>query len=96
MSLACVNLTESWGGGGGGLEIKGGYSKYEIGKAEDNLLRKRLGIFNTSKKKKKDCDTDFKTYSNGEFEMKVNLQGEDLVTVINAYAPTSSAEDEMV
>ena len=26
--------------------------------------------------------------------MEVNLQGKDSVTVINAYAPTSSAEDE--
>ena len=28
--------------------------------------------------------------------MEVNLQGKDSVTVINAYAPTSSAEDEKV
>ena len=28
--------------------------------------------------------------------MKVNLQGKDSVAVINAYAPTSSAEDEKV
>ena len=28
--------------------------------------------------------------------MKVNLQGKDLVAVINAYAATSSAEDEKV
>ena len=27
---------------------------------------------------------------------EVNLQGKDLVTVTNAYAPTSSAEDEKV
>ena len=28
--------------------------------------------------------------------MEVNLQGTDSVTVINAYAPTSCAEDEKV
>ena len=28
--------------------------------------------------------------------MEVNIQGKDSVTVINAYAPTSSAEDENV
>ena len=28
--------------------------------------------------------------------MEINLQGKDSVTVINAYAPTSSAEDEKV
>ena len=28
--------------------------------------------------------------------MEINLQGKESVTVINAYAPTSSAEDEKV
>ena len=28
--------------------------------------------------------------------MEINLQGKDSFTVINAYAPTSSAEDEKV
>ena len=29
-------------------------------------------------------------------KMEINLQGTDLVALINAYAPTSSAEDEKV
>ena len=44
----------------------------------------------------KDCVTDFKTYSNRVIKMEISLQGKDSVTVINAYAPTSSAEDEKV
>ena len=44
----------------------------------------------------KDCITDFKTYSNRVIKMEINLQGKDLLTVINAYAPTFSAEDEKV
>ena len=44
----------------------------------------------------KDCVIDFKTYSNRMIKMEINLQGKDSVTVINAYAPTSSAGDEKV
>ena len=44
----------------------------------------------------KDCVNDLNTHSNSVIKMDINLQGKDSVTVINAYAPTSSAEDEKV
>ena len=40
------------------------------------------------------CVADFKTYSKIIIWMKVNLQGKDSGLVMNAYAPTYSAEDE--
>ena len=67
---------------------------YEIGKKEDDPNVKGLAFLMPPKIK--DSVTDFKTYSNRVIKMKVNLQGKDSVTVINAYAPTSSAEDEKV
>ena len=42
------------------------------------------------------CTTDFKTYSNRVIKMELILQGKDSVTVINAFVPTSGAEDEKV
>ena len=73
-------------------------------KENSTYLRcQRIGIPNTSKglaflihPKIKDCVTDFKTYSNRVIKMQINLKGKDSVTVINAYAPTSSEEDEKV
>ena len=41
-----------------------------------------------------DFVTYFKTYSKRVVKMKINLHGKDSVTVINAYAPTSSEMDE--
>ena len=67
---------------------------YEIGKTEDNPDAKGLGFL--TQPTIKDCVTDFKTYSNRVIKMKVHLQGNDSVTVINAYAPTSCVEDEKV
>ena len=65
---------------------------YEIGKTEDNPDVKGLAFL--IHPKHKDCVTDFKTYSNREIKMEVNLQEKDSVTLINANASTSSAEDE--
>ena len=69
---------------------------YEIGKTEDNPDVKGLAFL--VHPKIKDCVNDFKTYSNKVIKMEINIQGKDSVTVINAYAPTStfSAEDEKV
>ena len=67
---------------------------YEIGKTEDDPDAKRLAFL--IHPKITDCVTDCKTYSNRAIKMEINLQGKDSVTVINAYAPTSSAEDEKV
>ena len=67
---------------------------YEIGKAEDN--RDEKGLAFQIHPKIKDCVTDFKIYSNRVIKMEINLQGKDSVTVINAYAQTSSVEDEKV
>ena len=67
---------------------------YERGKTEDNLEAKLLTFL--IHQKIKDCVNDFKTYSKKVFKMEVNPQGKDSVTVTNAYAPTSSAEDEKV
>ena len=66
----------------------------EIGKTEDNRDAKRLTFLIHSKIK--DYVTDFKTYSNRVIKMEIHLQGKGSVTVINAYAPTSSAEDDKV
>ena len=66
---------------------------YEIGRTEDNSYAKGLAFLIHPNIK---CVTDFKTYSNRVIKMEINLQGKDSVTVINAYAPTSSAEDEKV
>ena len=78
--------------GEGLLEIRAGYWMYEIGKTEDNPDAKGLAFL--IHPKIKDCVADFKTYSNRLIKMEINLQGKDSITVINAYAPTSSAEDE--
>ena len=67
---------------------------YEIVKTEDNPDAKGLAFL--IHPKNKDNVIDFKTYSNGMIKMETNLQGNDSVTVINAYAPPSSAEDEKV
>ena len=71
-----------------------GYWIYEKGKTEENPDAKGLAFL--IHPKIKDCVTDFKTYSNRLIKMEINLQGKDSVTLINAYAPTSSAEDEKV
>ena len=65
-----------------------------MGKTEDNPDAKGLAFL--IHPKMKDCVIDFKTYSNRVIKMEINLQGKDSVTVINAYAPTSSTEDEKV
>ena len=65
---------------------------YEIGKTQDNPDAKGLAFI--MHPKIKDCVTQFKTYSKRVTEMGINLQGKDSVSVINAYAPISSAEDE--
>ena len=44
----------------------------------------------------KDCVTDVKTYSDRVSNMKIDLQGKDSVTVVNAYAPRFRAEDVKV
>ena len=62
---------------------------YEIGKTEGEPRCKRLCFANTSKTYS--LKTDFKTYSNRVIKMKVNLPGNDSVSVTNVYAPTSSA-----
>ena len=67
---------------------------YEIGKTEDNHYAKGLAFL--IHPKIKDCVTDFKTYSNRVIRMEVNLHGKDSFTERNAYALTSSAEDEEV
>ena len=67
---------------------------YEIGKTEDNPDAKRLAFL--IHPKIQDCVTDFKTYSNRVIKMELNLHGKDSITVIYAYSPTSSAEDEKV
>ena len=64
---------------------------HEIGKIEDNPDTKGSAFL--IHPKIKDCVADFKTYSNSVIKMKA---GKDSVTVINAYAQTSSAEDEEV
>ena len=76
------------------LEIRAGYRMYEIGKTEDNPDAKGLAF--SLHPKIKDCVTDFKTNSNRVIKMEISLQRKDSVTVINAYARTSSAEDEKV
>ena len=87
-------MCETYRKGKGLLEIRAGYWIYEIGKTEDNPDAKGLAFL--IHPKIKDCVIDFKTYSNRVIKMEINLQGKDSVTVINAYAPTSSAEDEKV
>ena len=67
---------------------------YQIGKTEDNLDAKRLAIL--IHPNMKECATDFMTYSNRMIKMEVNLQEKDAVTMIKAYAPTCSADDETV
>ena len=65
---------------------------YEKDNTEDNPDAKGLAFL--IHPKIKDCVTDFKTYRNRVIEMKVNLQGKDSFTVIDAYALTSNAEDK--
>ena len=59
---------------------------------QKTTLMELFDISNISKIK--DSFTGLKTYSNRLIKMKMNLQGKDSVTVIIAYAPISSAEDE--
>ena len=73
-------------------EIKGGYWLYEIGKTEYNPHAKGLTFL--IHPKINDCVTDFKIYSNRVIKMKVKLQAKDSVTVTNAYARTSKAENQ--
>ena len=89
-----VGLCETYRKGEGLLDVRAGYWMYETGKTEDNPNAKGLAFL--IHPKIKDCVTDFKTCSNRVIKMEVNLQGKDSVTMINAYAPTSSAEDEKV
>ena len=89
-----IGLCETYRKGEGLLEIRAGYWMYEIGKTEDNPDAKGLAFL--IHPKIKDCVTDFQTYSNRVIKMEINLQGKNSVTVINAYAPTSSAEYEKV
>ena len=67
---------------------------YETGKTEGNPDAKGLAFL--IHPKIKDCVSDFKTYSNRVIKMEVNIQGKYSITVTNAYAPTSSGEDEKV
>ena len=89
-----TGLCETYRNREGLSEIRGGYWMYEIGKTEDSPDAKGLAFL--IHPNIKDCVTDFKTYSNRVIKMEVNLQGKDSVTAINAYAPTSSAEDKKV
>ena len=89
-----TGLCETYRKGEGLLEIRAGYWMYEIGKIEDNPDAKGLAFL--IHPKIKHCVTDFKTYSNRVIRMEIHLLGKDSVTVINAYAPTSSVEDEKV
>ena len=59
---------------------------------QKTTLMEILDISDTPKIK--DSVTDLNTYTNRLIKMNINLQGKDSVTVIIAYAPTSSAEDE--
>ena len=65
---------------------------YETDKTENNLDAKGLAFL--IHPNIKNCITDFKTHSNRVTKKRVNIQWLDLATAINAYAPTSSAEDE--
>ena len=87
-------MCETYRKGEGLSEFRAGYWTYEIGKTEDKSNAKELTFL--IHPKIQDCVTDFKTYSNRVIKMEINLQGKDSVTVINAYAPTSRAEDEKV
>ena len=62
---------------------------YEIDNIEDFPDSKGLAFLIHLK----DCVPEFKTYSKRVIKMKVNLQGKDSVTVIQAYTPI---EDEKV
>ena len=88
-----IGLCETFRKGEGLSEIRAGYWMYEIGKTEGSPDVKGLAFL--VHPKIKDYVTDFKTL-NRVVKMEVNLQGKDPVTVINAYAPTSTAEDEKV
>ena len=88
-----IGLCETYRKGEGLSEIRG-YWMYETGKTEDNPDAKGLTFLIHSKIK--DSVTDFKTHSNRMIKMEVNLLGKDSVTVIDAYASISNAEDEKV
>ena len=79
-----IGLCETYRKGERLLEIRAGYWMHEIGKTEDNPDAKGLAF----------CVTDFKTYSNRVIKMARNLQGKYSVSVINANAPTSSADEQ--
>ena len=87
-----TGLCETYRKGEGLSEIQGGYKRYEIGKTEGTHDAEGLAF--QMHPKIKECVTDFKTHSNRKIKMKVNLKGKYSVTVMNAYAPTFSAEDE--
>ena len=89
-----MSLCETYRMGEVSPEIRRGYWKYEIGKAEDNRDAKALTFL--IHPKIIDCASDFKRYSNNVIRMKVNLQRKDSVALINAYVPASEAEDEKV
>ena len=69
---------------------------YDTGKTEDDPFAKGLAFLIQPKLKKQNCAIDFKTHSKRVINMNVNLQGKDVVTIINAYAYTSNAEDGQV
>ena len=74
-------------------EVREGYWMFEIGKTEDNAGTKGLAFLVHPKIKMLLL---ILRRSNRSINMELNLQEKDSVTVMNAYAPASSTEDEKV
>ena len=89
-----IGLCETYRKGKGLSSIEKGHYLYEVGKTEDYPNAKGVAILVNVKIK--DCISNTKIYSDRVIKMDLNLQGQDTVTIIMTYAPTSSSSEDEI
>ena len=89
-----IGLCETYRKGEGLSSIEKGHYLYEVGKTEDYPNAKGVAILVNVKIK--DCISNPKIYSDRVIKMDLNLQGQDTVTIIMTYAPTSSSSEDEI
>ena len=89
-----IGLCETYRKGEGLSTIEKGHYLYEVGKTEEYPHAKGVALLVNAKIK--DCISNTKIYSDRVIKMDLNLQGQDTVTIIMTYAPTSSSSEEEI
>ena len=89
-----VGICETYRKGEGLSIITNGHYIYEIGKTEEHPDAKGVALLINTKIK--DYISNTKIYSDRVIKLNLNLIGQEHITIIMAYAPTSSATDEEI